>query len=186
MKYDVLMIDPPWPKGKGGKRSVRPKQGRTFAYDTMPVDDIMSLFDKTFLPMAADTHAVFVWTIDSFLSATEALMQSRDYRRHAVFVWDKGNGVAPAFTVRYSHEYLIWYYKPKLMPVHGDARGKFTTVIREKSREHSRKPDAAYQLIESLYPWQAKIDVFSRETRPGWDQWGNQCNHFATAQKEVT
>lgn len=83
-----------------------------------------------------------------------------------------------AFTVRYSHEYLLWYYKPRLLPVAVAERGKFTTVIRESSREHSRKPDAAYAMIERLYPSGAFFDVFSREPRVKWTQYGNQINYF--------
>ena len=52
------------------------------------------------------------------------------------------------------------------------------TVFEEKSRQHSRKPDYAYNMIESLYPDMNKIDVFSREKRDGWDQYGNQIDYF--------
>lgn len=105
-------------------------------------------------------------------------MERRRYRRHARIVWDKGNGVAPAFTVRYTHEYLLWYYKPTLLRVAQEMRGKLGTVIREGNREHSRKPDAAYQYVEALYPDGELWDVFSREPRIGWKQWGNQTDHF--------
>jgi N6-adenosine-specific RNA methylase IME4 len=64
------------------------------------------------------------------------------------------------------------------MPVADSARGRFTTVIRARSREHSRKPDEAYDIIAALYPEASRIDVFSREKRPGWDQYGNECNYF--------
>jgi len=108
-------------------------------------------------------------------------MEERGYKRHARFVWDKGNGVSPAFTVRYSHEYLTWFYKPKLLTIDPSQRGKHTTVIREHRRQHSRKPDAAYRLIDSLYPTGKRMDVFSREQREGWAQWGNDTAHFQCA-----
>lgn len=65
-----------------------------------------------------------------------------------------------------------------MVTINADMRGKFMTVFEEKSRQHSRKPDYAYNMIESLYPDMNKIDVFSREKRDGWDQYGNQIDYF--------
>jgi len=175
---DVFVIDPPWAKKKGGKRKIRPNQGRNLAYKTMSTAEIFALLDSEIFWQAAKTHGVFLWTIDEFLIAAEQEMEKRGYKRHARFIWDKCNGVAPCFTVRYSHEYLIWYYKPKLTPVADEQRGKFTTVIREPARQHSRKPDAAYKMIEAMFPNATKLDVFSREQRNGWEQFGDQPNHF--------
>lgn len=178
MSFQNLMIDPPWQKSKGGKRKARPKQGRAFDYETMPFDDIFRLLDDEIFPLADPTHNVFMWVIDTYLHAVETAMLDRDYRRHARIIWDKTNGIAPAFTVRYTHEYLIWYYKPRLLPIDKAQRGKWTTVLREPARQHSRKPDVAYEFVRSLYSGPC-IDVFSREQRKGWAQWGNQINHFA-------
>lgn len=174
------MIDPPWPKKKGGKRSVRPRQSRGLDYPTMTVSDIFALLDRDVFPLAATPHNVFLWGIDQFLHVGEQAMFDRGYKLHARFVWDKGNGVAPAFTIRYSHEYLSWFYKPKLLSVATDQRGRFTTVIRSPGREHSRKPDEAYAMVERLYPDLNRLDVFSREQRAGWQQYGNQTDYFST------
>lgn len=178
--FDVLMIDPPWPKKKGGRRKVRPNQSVCLPYDTMSTDGIFSLLEDRVLYQASPAHTVFMWTVEQFLIECEQEMKTRGYKRHVRMVWDKGNGVAPAFTIRYAHEYLIWYYKPKMLPIAPSERGKFTSVIREASREHSRKPDAAYNIVDRLYPSDIyrKIDVFSREKRDGWAQFGNQNNYF--------
>lgn len=181
--YHDLIIDPPWPKKKGGLRKARPRQGRLLNYETMPVDDIFALLDAEVFPLAFPQHNVWMWTIDAFLRECEAAMESRGYRRHARLVWDKTNGVCPAFTIRYSHEYLLWFYKPKLLPVAREQRGKYRTVLVEPAREHSRKPDAAYDMIAALYPDGPRIDVFSREARPGWDQWGDEVHHFRALEK---
>lgn len=179
MSYDILMVDPPWPKRKGGLRTARPNQGRNLGYSTLSVPDIFALLDAEIFPLAAEHHSVFLWCVDQFMHEAESEMEHRGYRRHARFVWDKTNGVAPAFTVRFSHEYLVWFYKPKFAPVATTQRGKYMTVMREKARQHSRKPDMAYAMIDNLYPAAKKIDVFSRESRLGWDQWGDQTSMFA-------
>lgn len=177
--YAVFCIDPPWPKKKGGIRAARPKQGRSLDYKTMSVSDIFSLLDEQVLSMATPTHTVFIWGVDQFLHDGEKAMLDRGYRMHARLVWDKENGVAPAFSLRYSHEYVTWWYKPKFMPVAESMRGKHRSVIREPAREHSRKPDAFYSMVNDWFPREKRLDVFSREKRHGWDQWGDEVNWFA-------
>ena len=176
-KYDILMIDPPWKKQKGGLRKVRPKQFKEFDYPTMEIKDIFELLDKQIFPKANKTHAIFMWCIDKYLCEIDKWMFERGYKKHCIFVWNKTNGVAPAFTVRYSHEYLIWYYKPKMIKIAKSMRGKFLTVFKEKSGRHSQKPLFAYTMINKLYPNSSKIDIFARRKLYGWDAWGNELNN---------
>ena len=176
--YSIFVIDPPWPQSQGGRRSVRPKQKGKFNYNTLTINEIFSLLDKEVFPKASQDHCVFLWEIDKFLLDAEVEMMARGYRRHTRIVWNKTNGIAPAFTLRFIHEYLVWWYKEKFMPVAVDARGRFTTIITEQAREHSRKPNTAYLLIDILYPDKCKLDVFSREKREGWDQFGDESNYY--------
>lgn len=176
--YNLLVIDPPWPKKKGGRRSARPNQDRSLDYQTMSIIEIFALLDAKIFPLALTPHIVFMWATEEFLTDCEHQMTSRNYRRHARLIWNKTNGIAPAFSVRFSHEYLLWFYKPKFTPVHPSVRGKLTTVFTEKPREHSRKPNIAYDMIKGMFPGAACLDVFSREDRPGWDAWGNECGKF--------
>lgn len=172
------MIDPPWPKKKGGRRNVRPNQNRELDYQTLSVESCFDLLDKEVFPSGKPSLIVYLWTIDEFLQSAENAMTARGFRRHARIIWDKTNGVAPAFSIRYTHEYLLWFYRPSWIPVTKESRGKLPTVWSEKAREHSRKPDIAYTNISLLYPDTKKLDVFSRESREGWDQWGNQTDFF--------
>src|SRR6202012_5624359 len=131
VSYSVIMIDPPWQQSKGGKRKVRPSQGKAFNYATMAFAAIFELLDTSIFPMAAADHVVFIWTIDKFLTVCEAAMQERGYKRHCRLIWDKDNGIAPAFTVRFCHEYLLWYYRIRLPPIASGVRGKYKTVFKE-------------------------------------------------------
>lgn len=176
--FDVFMIDPPWDKKKGGLRKARPNQNRDLDYDTMGTSEIFKLLDKNIFVAASERHTVFMWTIDQYLFECEEEMTKRGYRKHCRIIWDKTNGVAPAFTVRFAHEYLIWFYKPKFTAIAENARGKYTTVLRETAREHSRKPDIAYKMVSDFYPSKLKIDVFSREGRTDYVQWGREINKF--------
>lgn len=163
----VAMIDPPWPQRKGGLRKVRPNQNRSLDYPTMDVyrclETVESFLDKASI--------VFIWTIDKFLHDTEVAMFAQGFTQHARLIWNKTNGVAPAFTVRFSHEYLLWFYKKPMLPINKDVRGKFTTVFEEKATTHSTKPNVAYEMIEALYPDCELWDIYARRNRNGWRIW---------------
>lgn len=176
--YGVVVTDPPWKQTKGGLRSARPNQGRSLDYKTTTLEDIEENQKYVAEHLSEASHSVFMWTIDKFLFEAETMMQRLNYRRHARLIWDKTNGVAPAFTVRYSHEYLLWFYGGKFQSVDTSQRGKFTTVFREKSREHSRKPEVAYSFIEKMYPTATRLEMYARNSRPGWDSWGFEVDKF--------
>ena len=179
-KYQIIYADPPWKQTKGGLRECRPNQKRGLDYQTLNLNDIRDIVDKT---PKTKIHTLFLWTIDKYLHKAEELF--KDYKLHARFVWDKGNGIAPAFTVRYSHEYLLWLYKPKMISIPKNQRGKYLTILRERATTHSRKPYVARKMIEDLYPVQLKIELFARERFLGWDAWGNETDKFTEKQQEL-
>ena len=167
-QFDIVYADPPWKQQKGGTRKVRPRQGRQLDYRTLSIHDIEMILSEY------DASTMFLWTIDKFLHKAESIIDSLGYRLHARIVWDKGNGPAPAFTLRFTKEYLLWAYKRPMMKIAQDMRGKYTDVLREAPRGHSRKPEKAYLMIEHLYPDASKIELFARQRRQGWDAFGDQ------------
>lgn len=172
--YDIIYSDPPWPQKKSNARRCRPNQGKDLDYQTMSVKDCFAVQDQ-FFEMASEKHNVFLWCIDKFLHEAEAEMANRGYKLHARLIWDKGNGIAPAFTVRFAHEYLLWFYKPgQILLPRAEARGKYTTVFREPATIHSRKPEVAFAMLEDMFPDANKIELFARRRRNGWDAWGNE------------
>ena len=174
MKYDIIYTDPPWNQKKGNARKARPNQGKELDYPTLSMSEIKDIHSK-FFDEANEKHNIFMWTIDKYLHESEQMMAELGYQLHARIIWDKENGIAPAFTVRFSHEYLLWFYKKgsMLMPCE-EMKGKFTTVLREQSTKHSKKPECAYKMIESLFPGSNKLEMFARNTRSGWESWGNE------------
>jgi N6-adenosine-specific RNA methylase IME4 len=59
-------------------------------------------------------------------------------------------------------------------PPHESVR--YPSVRREKRKEHSEKPDWAYDMVEKYYPNTPKIELFARKSRPGWASWGTKEN----------
>jgi len=175
-KYDLVYSDPPWQQTKGNKRKCRPNQGKILDYETLSMNEIAGIHKQVFR-LCNSKHNVFMWAIDKYLHETELMMTELGYTLHARFVWDKENGVAPAFTVRFSHEYLLWFYKKGniLMPCE-EQKGKYTTVLREPATKHSKKPLCVYKMLEKMFPNTEKIELFARQQINGWDCWGNECN----------
>lgn len=172
-RYDVVYTDPPWQQSKS-IRKCRPNQKKNLDYKTCSLEEIKELHTQAF-KNTSEKHNVFMWTIDKYLHESEQMMKELGYELHARFIWDKQNGIAPAFTVRFSHEYLLWFYKKGCMlkPTQ-ETRGKYTTVLREPSTKHSKKPVCAYEMIEDMFPNANKLEMFARDYRDGWDCWGNE------------
>ena len=178
-KYKIIYADPPWKQMKGGLRKARQNQKRDLDYPTLELEDIKKILSDF------DGEVLFLWTIDKFLFEAQKIAEELGYVLHARIIWDKENGIAPAFTIRYSHEYLLWFYKKPMLKIAREMRGKFTTIIREKSTKHSKKPIKAYELIEALYPELSRIELFAREKTEGWDAWGNEVESDIDSKKKV-
>lgn len=176
-KYSIIYTDPPWQQTKGGAKKVRPNSsGKPLDYQVMSMGYIKALHGLILPTITEKKHNVFMWTIDKYLHETEWMMEELGYRLHARIIWDKCNGPNPAYTLRFSNEYLLWFYQKGniLMPC-DNMRGKYTTVIREQSqRPHSKKPIAAYEMFENMFPRTKKLEMFARNKREGWDCWGNE------------
>jgi hypothetical protein len=173
-KYDLLYVDPPWKQQKGGKKRVRPNSsGTELDYPTISLEVIKGHI-ATADGLTGENSIMFLWTIDKYLFEAEELAKSLGYKLHARMIWNKVNGIPAAFTVRFGHEYLLYMYKGKLTPVASNERGKIHTVFTELAKRHSQKPEAAYQIIERLYPTLNKLEMYARNERQGWDSWGNE------------
>ncbi len=93
---------------QGGQKSVRPNSsGKPLDYPTMSLQEISNLHKQIFNNNTLEKHNVFMWTIEKYLYDTETFMNKLGYTMHARIVWDKLTGQAAAFTLRYTHEYLV-------------------------------------------------------------------------------
>ena len=173
-RYDLIYADPPWQQKKGGSKRVHSKSsGGPLDYPTIPLSDIKDHLRQA--DTLTETSAVlFLWTIDKYLFDAQRIAEDLGYKLHARMIWDKVNGIPAAFTVRYGHEYLLYMYKGKLLPVAQEERGKIHTVFRERVVRHSQKPDIAYDILNRLYPNARKIELYARRHRDGFDCWGNE------------
>lgn len=174
-RYSVIVSDPPWKLEKGGKKNVRPNSsGGELDYDTIDLDEIERIQTDFFYKHAENEHILFCWTIDKYLHQTEEMLKRIGYKIHARMIWNKVTGIPAAFTIRFGHEYLLYCYSRKLLPVAKAERGKIHSVFTEQVKRHSQKPEISYEIIERLYPDATKLEMYARTVREGWDGWGNE------------
>jgi N6-adenosine-specific RNA methylase IME4 len=168
VKYGAILADPPWhwkarsPKGEG--RSAKNH------YDVM---DAAALEAMT-IP-AADDCALFMWAIDPMLPQALELIKAWGFTYKTVaFTWAKINKtgkdpIGGGYWTRANPEMCLLATRGKPKRLNADVR----QLLMAPRREHSRKPDEACGRIERLVggPY---LEIFARQTRPGWDSWGNE------------
>lgn len=178
--YGLILADPPWQQQKGqGKKRHTGHAGEPLDYPTLSLDEIKEHLAKaTALTEQNRTEQggaiLFLWTIDKYLFEAQKIAEELGWKLHARLIWNKVNGIPAAFTVRYGHEYLLYMYRGKLLPVAQEERGKIHTVFTEKVHRHSQKPEISYEIINRLYPDLKKLELYARYEHEGFDIWGNE------------
>ncbi|MBQ8693155.1 MAG: hypothetical protein IJ520_08430 [Synergistaceae bacterium] len=173
-RYDLIVADPPWQQARGGKKAVRENSsGKPLDYPVCSLEEIRGHL-KAADALMEKNAVMFLWTIDKYLFDAEMLAKSFGYKLHARMIWNKVNGIPAAFTIRFGHEYMLYLYRGKLIPVAKAERGKIHSVFTEQVKRHSQKPEIAFEIIDRLYPSLRKLELYARSQRTGYDCWGNE------------
>ncbi len=177
-RYGVIYADPPWSfrnwSAKGtGRNAISHYDCLSFrALAALPVADL-----------AADDCALFLWTVDPLLPRAFELIEAWGFEYKTVgFYWAKLNS-RPKNEADFFTGLGYWTRaNPEqcLLATRGSPRRRAKDVRRlivDRRREHSRKPDIVRERIERLVkgPY---LELFARETKPGWDCWGDQLALF--------
>jgi N6-adenosine-specific RNA methylase IME4 len=169
--YSVLYADPPW-----RFEPYSPVSGMDRAadnhYSTLTTDEICAI-----VPPAAPDCALFLWATPAMLQDALDVVDAWgfDYRSH--FVWAKDRA-GTGYWTRQKHELLLIGVRGDIpAPAPGD---QYDSVIPAGAREHSEKPACFAEMIESMFPHAALLEMFARGPRLGWDVWGNEAAENAT------
>ena len=170
-KYHVIAIDPPWNyKEKGGFSSedYDSKSNRgAVDYPTMNLEQIK----KIELPEAEDC-VLFLWTTHSFLKDSFEILENWGYNYKATLVWDKVK-MGLGRTIRMQVEFCLIAIKGNPI-INGSSE---RDIITEARREHSRKPEAFYEMVDRMCIGN-KLDYFSRNNRINWEHYGAEKGKF--------
>ncbi|MDD5343305.1 MAG: MT-A70 family methyltransferase [Smithella sp.] len=161
-KYEVIVVDPPWPYS-----STYDSEGfrGTTDYPEMQIAELLEMR----LP-ASDDCVLFLWTTHKFIWTAKELLDNWEFTYRNVLTWNKQKmGIGKLF--RLQCEFCLVGIKGK--PVFNN-NGAHRDILEESRREHSRKPDIFYSMVDQLCVGR-KLDIFGREKRnDNWDIWGKE------------
>lgn len=174
----TVLADPPWRfQNRTGK--VAPEHRRLSRYDTMELDEICGL---PVGQIAADTAHLYLWVPNALLPEGLQVLRAWGFEYKSNLVWHKvrkdggpdGRGVG--FYFRNTTELILFGVRGKHARTLAPGRSQ-VNIIKTQKREHSRKPDELYEIIEacSSGPY---LEMFARGSRPGWTTWGNEADAY--------
>lgn len=178
-RFGTVLADPPWQfQNKTGK--VAPEHKRLNRYGTMKLEEICAL---PVASICADTAHLYLWVPNALLPEGLQVMAAWGFQYKSNIIWHKirkdggpdGRGVG--FYFRNTTEIILFGVRGKNARTLNPGRRQ-VNIIKSMKREHSRKPDEQYGLIEACSPGPF-IELFARGPRKGWTAWGNQADEYA-------
>jgi N6-adenosine-specific RNA methylase IME4 len=171
--FACIYADPPWQfQNRTGK--VAPEHRRLDRYSTMTLDAIKAL---PVADVAAKNSHLYLWVPNALLPEGIAVMEAWGYRYVSNIIWAKrrkdggpdGRGVG--FYFRNVTEILLFGVRGSMRTL---APGRSqVNMLETRKREHSRKPDEMYDLVEACSPG-PRLEMFARHARPGWSLFGDE------------
>ncbi len=175
-RFSTIMADPPWRfENRTGK--VAPEHKRLSRYPTMTLDDICDL------PVAdhlEDRAHCYMWVPNALLPDGLRVLNAWGFDYKSNIIWHKirkdggSDGRGVGFYFRNVTEILLFGTRGKNVRTLQPGRSQ-VNMMQTRKREHSRKPDEQYDLIESC-SWGPYLELFGRGKRENWTVWGNQAD----------
>ena len=172
--YNVLYADPAWEYSNTGVHGAADHH-----YETMSTEKLKTLLAD--IEMRVDANAVlFLWATNPLLVDALEVVNAWGFQYKTNMVWVKTELKKPGsgFYVRGRHELLFICTRGNFTPLDQNISPPIGSIIESPVREHSRKPEEVYGIIERLYPGCNYIELFSRSARNGWNAWGNETEKF--------
>lgn len=173
-RFGTILADPPWQfQNRTGKMA--PEHKRLARYGTMKLDEIA---DMPVDALALDTAHLYLWVPNALLPEGLKIMEAWGFTYKTNIVWHKirkdggpdGRGVG--FYFRNVTELVLFGVRGKNARTLAPGRRQ-VNMVKTQKREHSRKPDELYDLIESCSSGPF-VELFARGQRPNWTSWGNE------------
>jgi len=173
-RFGTVLADPPWRfTNRTGK--VAPEHRRLSRYETLSVDEICQLPVNQVL---ADTAHLYLWVPNALMPSGLEVLAAWGFEYKTNLVWHKvrkdggSDGRGVGFYFRNVTEMILFGVRGKNARTLAPGRRQ-VNFIASRKREHSRKPDEQYKLIEEC-SWGPFLELFARGERDGWACWGNE------------
>lgn len=171
--YDFIMADPPWRFENWSKKGEMKNPSQH--YETMPLEDIKAL---PVGDLASGDTLLWLWCTNAMLREGFDVLDAWCFKYVTAGVWHKRTKhwkthFGTGYVLRGASEpFLIGKIgKPKT------TKG-VRSLVEGVVRENSRKPEESYRAAQQLMPNARRADLFSRQTRDGWDNWGKERGKF--------
>jgi N6-adenosine-specific RNA methylase IME4 len=175
-RFGCVLADPPWRfVNRTGK--VAPEHKRLARYPTMELDQICALPVADHLEERAHCY---LWVPNALLPEGLQVLNAWGFEYKSNIVWHKirkdggSDGRGVGFYFRNVTEILLFGTRGKSVRTEAAGRRQ-VNMIQSRKREHSRKPDEQYRIIEDC-SWGPYLEIFGRGVRDGWTVWGNQAD----------
>lgn len=175
-RFATVLADPPWQfANRTGKMA--PEHKRLSRYATMTLDEICEL---PLGKIIADKSHLYLWVPNALLPEGLRVMKAWGFNYKTNIVWHKirkdggSDGRGVGFYFRNVTEMLLFGIRGKDNRTLAPGRRQ-VNYMSSRKREHSRKPDEQYQIIESCSPG-PYLELFGRGIRENWSTWGNEAN----------
>ena len=178
-RFGTVLADPPWQfQNRTGKMA--PEHRRLSRYGTMTLADIAAL---PVADIAATKAHLYLWVPNALLPEGLEVMKAWGFEYKSNIVWHKvrkdggpdGRGVG--FYFRNTTELVLFGVRGKDVRTLAPGRRQ-VNIIKTMKREHSRKPDELYDVVEAC-SWGPFLELFARGPRKGWSAWGDQAEDYA-------
>lgn len=179
-RFKTILADPPW-RFQNSTGKVAPEHKRLNRYGTMAFADIQML---PIAQLADETCHLYLWIPNALLPEGLTVMRSWGFTYKANVVWHKirkdggSDGRGVGFYFRNVTELLLFGVRGKNARTLAPGRSQ-VNMMQTRKREHSRKPDEQYALIEGCSPG-PYLELFGRGVREGWTTWGYQADDSYT------
>jgi N6-adenosine-specific RNA methylase IME4 len=175
-RFRTIMADPPW-RFQNSTGKVAPEHRRLSRYGTLALDEILGLPVPV---LCGDVAHLYLWVPNALLPEGLTVLRAWGFTYKSNLVWHKvrkdggpdGRGVG--FYFRNVTELILFGVRGKNARTLAPGRRQ-VNIIQTRKREHSRKPDEQYEIIESCSPGPF-VELFARGARPGWTTWGMQAD----------
>lgn len=177
-RFATILADPPWQfQNRTGKMA--PEHRRLSRYGTLSLEEIKRLPVND---AAAETAHLYLWVPNALLPEGLEVMKAWGFNYKTNLIWYKTRkdggpdrrGVG--FYFRNVTEVLLFGTRGKKARTLQPGRSQENVIVKQK-REHSRKPDEQYKIIESC-SWGPFLELFARGNRKNWICWGNQADEY--------
>ena len=160
--FQVIVADPPW----------RYESGNNLPYPTMPLEDIKAMPVREI----ADENAIlWLWTTNAHLRVAFDVVVAWGFEYKTLLTWVKDR-MGTGEWLRGQTEHCLLGTRGKPVFLHSSDG----TVLEAARREHSRKPEEFYALVERVCPG-SRVELFSRQQRSGWRAFGNDFDYFVSS-----